>query len=286
MRFEKMINGSRSGDKLMETLLWRGFAVVPHRNGLLLHECSHEKDVATLKKCGLVVQRFERPGVKHRFWIPPQLTPKSLMRRIFDLAACNGMTGMPPIDESFATFKTNNYDTDLYVEGLDVGVALLVKGLNQAGVFTVMSCDGHEEEPPKIWLRTSWDYLWCQYVLHQVWPQARLRHPWAQLRRGRPSCINTSAPVPRPSVIWKFVDAPRYGWMRYFFTWEWPSYYLDESASTRKLIQAFARELLSERTSTFLLQQRAAIACEGDLLDLFTRTRIETELLSLSAKHY
>lgn len=263
--FEEMIHGVSPGDKLMETLLWRGFAVVPHQDGLLLHECSHEKDVATLQACGLDVQRFERPGVGHRFWIPPQPTPDFLLSEIFGLAACNGMVGSPQNDESFASFKTINHDAELYVEGLDAGIALLVKGLNLAGVYTVMSCDGHEKQPPQIWLRTRWDYLWCQHVLHQVWPIARHRHPWVG--------IHTIEPVPRPiSAIWNFVDDPTNGWLRYFFTWEWPRHDQDGAGQTSRLIQAYARELLCEDTSSFLRRQKAGIGCERELLDLVSLT--------------
>ncbi len=256
MTFDETVGRLSSYDPLLETLLWRGFAVEPYQGGLLLHEHSHEQDVATLESCGLAIQKMERIEVMDRFFIAPQPTPESLLKRIFNLPVRNGMAGASGLDESFDTFQTIEFGPRLDTEGLDAGAALLVKALNHVGVYTVMSCDGHGVKAPQIWLRTNWDYLWCQYVLRQVEPLAYRQKPWHNLPYAFREAFENSG-----GSLWTFSKDLQAGGMRYSFTWERPG--LEEGFEISRpvfwLIQSFARELLRPRTSLFMRREKAAM---------------------------
>ncbi len=62
-------------------------------------------------------------------------------------------------------------------EGLDIGIALLVKSLPLANVVTCLSCDGHGTEPAFVSFCFKWDSCWGQAVfaslpnqpVHSVW---------------------------------------------------------------------------------------------------------------------
>ncbi len=258
MTYEEMINDVLPENKLLETLLWRGFAAETYQSGLLLHEHTHEQDAAILIACGLDVQKIERVEGSDRLFIAPQPTPDSLLKRIFELPPRNGMTGAPDIDDAFETFKSNEFGPRLDTEGLDRGTALLIKALNHAGVFTVMSCDGHGLKAPQIWLRSRWDYLWCRHVLHEVWPLACRQNPWADCKL--PDAVRAACEHPE-GALWKFSEDPKAGWLRYSFTWEEPGFDEDLEISNPVfwLIQSFARELLRSKTSLFLRRKKAAL---------------------------
>ena len=261
MTFEEMINGLPPQNKLLETLLWRGFAVERYLDGLLLHKQSHDQDAATLAACGLKIKRIERVDESDRLFIPPQRTPKSLLKRLFELPALNGMTGAPAIDDSFETFKAIEFGPQPDTEHLEAGTALLVKALNQVGVYTVMSCDGHGEKTPQIWLRSRWDLLWCRHVLHEVWPFACWQNPWTYCKL--PDAVLAACEHPE-GALWKFSEVSEDhlpGWLRYSVTWEQPGFdkELEISNPVFWLIQSFARELLRSKTSLFLRRKKAAL---------------------------
>jgi len=258
MNFEEIINGLPSQNMLLETLLWRGFAVETYQSGLLLHAQSHEQDADILEACGLDIQRTERVDESDRLFIAPQPTPDSLLKRIFELPARNGMVGAPQIDDAFETFKSNEFGPRLDTEGLDPGTALLVKALNHVGVYTVMSCDGHGVQAPQIWLRTRWDYFWCRHVLHEVWPLACRQIPWTSCKL--PNAVRADYDSYKES-LWNFSEDLRAGWLRYSFTWERPGFDEDLEVSNPVflLIQSFARELLRPDTSMFLRLKKAAL---------------------------
>jgi hypothetical protein len=258
MNFEEIINGLPSQNMLLETLLWRGFAVETYQSGLLLHAQSHEQDADILEACGLDIQRTERVDESDRLFIAPQPTPDSLLKRIFELPARNGMVGAPQIDDAFETFKSNEFGPRLDTEGLDPGTALLVKALNHVGVYTVMSCDGHGVQAPQIWLRTRWDYLWCRHALHEVWPLACRQNPWTDCKL--PDAVLAACEHPE-GALWEFSEDPQAGWLRYSFTWEQPGFdeELEISNPVFWLIQSFARELLRSKTSSFLRRRKATL---------------------------
>lgn len=258
MTFEIIINGLLSQNKLLETLLWRGFAVETYQSGLLLHAQSHEQDAAILEACGLDIQRIERVDESDSLFIAPQPTPDSLLKRIFELPARNGMIGAPALDDDFETFKSNEFGPRLDTEHLDRGTALLVKALNHVGVFTVMSCDGHGFKAPQIWLRSRWDYVLCRHVLHEVWPLACRQNTWTDCKLPdavRAACEHSEG------AMWKFSEDPQAGWLRYSFTWEGPG--LDEDLEISNpvfwLIQSVARELLRPETASFLCRKRSSL---------------------------
>lgn len=256
MTFEATIRHLSPKDQLIETLLWRGFAVEPYLDGLLLHKQSHDQDAATLAACGLEIQRIERVDESDRLFIAPQPTPESLLKRLFELPPVNGLTWAPEIDDTFETFKAIEFGPRLDTEHLEPGTALLVKALNQVGVYTVMSCDGHGDKAPQIWLRTRWDYLWCRYVLQQVEPFACRQKPWHNL----PDEIREDVEQSGVS-LWTFSEDLRAGWMRYSFTWGRPGFEkgLEISNPVFSLIQSFARELLRPRTALFLRREKATM---------------------------
>ncbi len=258
MNFEEIINGLPSQNMLLETLLWRGFAVETYQSGLLLHAQSHEQDADILEACGLDIQRTERVDESDRLFIAPQPTPDSLLKRIFELPARNGMVGAPQIDDAFETFKSNEFGPRLDTEGLDPGTALLVKALNHVGVYTVMSCDGHGVQAPQIWLRTRWDYFWCRHVLHEVWPLACRQIPWTSCKL--PNTVRADY-EPYKESLWNFSEDLQAGWLRYSFTWERPGFQEDLGVSVPVfwLIQSFARELLRPEITTFLCRKRSAL---------------------------
>lgn len=261
MTFEEMINGLPPQSKLLETLLWRGFAVEPYLDGLLLHKQSHDQDAATLAAYGLKIKRIERVDESDRLFIPPQRTPKSLLKRLFELPPRNGMTGSPEIDDAFETFKAIEYGPRLDTEHLEPGTALLVKALNHVGVYTVMSCDGQGHQAPKIWLRSRWDYLWCRHVLHEVWPFACRQNPWTYCKL--PDAVLAACEHPE-GALWKFSEVSEDhlpGWLRYSVTWEQPGFdkELEISNPVFWLIQSFARELLRSKTASLLRRKKATL---------------------------
>ena len=71
-------------------------------------------------------------------------------------------------------------------EGLDIGIALLVKSLPLANVVTCLSCDGHGIEPASVSFCFKWDSCWGQAVfaslpiqpMHSAWewgPDLKIR---------------------------------------------------------------------------------------------------------------
>ena len=52
MTFEATIRHLSPKDQVIETLLWRGFAVEPYLDGLLLHKQSHDQDCSAPLRFG------------------------------------------------------------------------------------------------------------------------------------------------------------------------------------------------------------------------------------------
>jgi hypothetical protein len=245
--------------------LWRGFAAERDGVGIFVRQPLHaERDITILEECGLRVRRNEYSGEVPCIRVELGQNKDSL-RQLFLFASINGMIGAPQIEDTFASFLHMSLQPLPDVEHLDPGIALLVKGLNLAGVFTVMSCCGHGRDRPRIWLRTRWDLLWCQYALAQVEPLATRGSSW-RLEDF------TSGLVPEEehpgNCLWNF-QSDHFGWLRY-------SASLDamlpdgDGFATFLTIQGLAQQLTHPTTALTLRNTKASLCDERALEELLS----------------
>jgi len=81
------------------------------------------------------------------------------------------------VRESWNHFRNCSYGVKVPVCDLDPGVAMLTKTLALLGLHTVMSCDGHLEEPPSIWFMSIYHLRWAEAVLPEFHSSRGLAAP-------------------------------------------------------------------------------------------------------------
>ena len=159
----------------MECLLWRGFLAELKDGTAWLLRGSHDDDIHLLEQCGLECQVINDPECIYLAEIQAPENP-DVLRNVFFSQEQNGMVGAPDgdeehlgIDENFESFRQRHGDK-VATRHLDPGIALLIKVLPSCGVFTVMSCQGHNDvDGPKIWVRSQWDSSWFVCILERLW---------------------------------------------------------------------------------------------------------------------
>jgi hypothetical protein len=164
--FERALNGVPPAERLIETLLWRGFLVYPAAGEILVSVGSHQDDLRVLERLGITLlpssnSRDAAAQIEHV--LEPAL--ERICRRVFLLDGINGMTGAYRMKGDFRTWKKGVFGAKVPVQHLDPAIALLVKVLPLCGVLTCMSCDGHTTTAPKIWFHSQWDLNWCKAIV-------------------------------------------------------------------------------------------------------------------------
>ncbi|MBE7496944.1 MAG: hypothetical protein HS117_18540 [Verrucomicrobiaceae bacterium] len=217
--FNRCIEALEPTEALLECMLWRGFWGELRDDQLWLLHWSVD-DLQFLRECGVSAHPVDG-GSPARIGTAEDMT---VCRNVFLSGAACGMEGVPSLGNSFEAFKTGELAEPIPVRHLDPGVALLVKALGLAGVYTVMSCDGHLKSAPAINLRTEWDWIWCEYVLKQV---------------------GLMLEIDNPKRLWFFDKARnKYpGWAEHVVVWNQPS---DEKVwfECFSQIQRLARKLI------------------------------------------
>lgn len=85
----------------------------------------------------------------------------------------------------------HNPDNDLSILDLDSGIASLVFALNKVGLYTSMSCDGHGQREPNIWLRRQ-DYAeTIQNILMEANQQVSFAYDW-EIKKGYRNIVLTA----------------------------------------------------------------------------------------------
>ena len=75
-------------------------------------------------------------------------------------------------------FLSNRFGSLVRIRELEAGIALLVKVLPWVGVRTGMSCHGHGEQAPKIWLWGYYHSMWCEMIFQKLFSDLPLSKLW------------------------------------------------------------------------------------------------------------
>lgn len=238
--FDRIAEAIDIRNALVECMRWRGFWVELKEDQLwLLHWT--DDDLHFLRDCGVSANCVENGNIA-RIEAPQEM---SVCRNVFFSGAMNDWIGAPQLADTFEVFKACEQCEPIPTRHLDPGVALLVKALGLAGVYTVMSCDGHLARPPMIHFRTEWDLKWCKYVLTQVGMMLEIDYP---------------------DRLWSFIpDGSAYPsghWLHYFLTWHGHSH---EEGWFKCFceIQMFARKLIESAPD--FCRAKMAVLTLGDL---------------------
>ena len=181
-------SGLVGNDLLLEALLRRGFLAYSDNEGLWLGTGSHFEDIYALRcidglKVDVVTGHCER--LARIQYDVSNLQLIAIIKSIIAIPEHRGMSGLHGIGSylpsSWDRYKAMQWgakksicriqrDQGLAEEGLDLGVALLVKALPLARVATNFCCDGHGEKEAYISFHFSWDVLWgkCAFLVLNV----------------------------------------------------------------------------------------------------------------------
>jgi hypothetical protein len=163
-------------DRITEVLLWRGFLVEKRANDILLCTGSHDDDLVFLSEI-LPEPRFHIQeilnDVNHRATIsvPKKITNRDILHIVsLGQQPGHGMLGEPLVGVDWLAFQNCRFGASVAVRWLDIGIALMVKTLPLAGVFTTYSCDGfaHGDRNTLISLHGSYHFGWCKRVIEKV----------------------------------------------------------------------------------------------------------------------
>ena len=175
-------SGLAGNDLLLEALLRRGFLTYSDNEGVWLGTGSHFEDIYALQcidglKVDVVTGHCERLARIQYDVSNLQLT--AIIKSIIAIPEHRGMSGLHGMgrhrSSSWDRYKAMNWgakksicriqgDQGLAEEGLDLGVALLVKALPLARVATNYCCDGHGEKEAYILFNFPWDVSWGERV--------------------------------------------------------------------------------------------------------------------------
>ena len=175
-------SGLAGNDLLLEALLRRGFLAYSDNEGVWLGTGSHFEDIYALRcidglKVDVVTGHCER--LARIQYDVSNLQLIAIIKSIIAIPEHRGMSGLHGmgrhLSSSWDRYKAMNWgakksicriqgDQGLAEEGLDLGVALLVKALPLARVATNYCCDGHGEKEAYILFNFPWDALWGERV--------------------------------------------------------------------------------------------------------------------------
>ncbi len=161
--------------KLVEQILrWRGFLVQKRDERILLSIGSPYEDIILLKEYGIKIKSLYE---QHKYGfgaeiIDPEKLDMEGLSELFQLPGINGMTGPGDfggmwLENNWKNFQECAFGVKVPVKYLDPGIALLVKVMPLLGLHTVMSCDGHLENPPVIYFRSKYHFNWAKVILPQ-----------------------------------------------------------------------------------------------------------------------
>ena len=237
--YDRAMDGLTGQKRLLECLLWRGFLAVLKDDQVRLLRGSPQDDLQLLEACGLVIQ--SAPDAFDEYAAVIGATDNDdVLRKVFRSQTNNGMAGPPLVNETYSSFKNCKFGSKVPVNHLDPGVALLVKALPAASVCTVMSCDGHYQAPPRIWMRTTWDLRWSQHVL---------------------SNIAQTLGIAANDQPWSFTDKGN-DWCNYYL--EWNTTPTTDWFELFSQIQQFARNLLNADTALAFRHEKQGIGTLND----------------------
>lgn len=164
-------------DLLLESLLRRGFLAYSDNEGMWLGTGSHFEDIYALRcidglKVDVVTGHYERLARIQYDVSNLQLT--AIIKSIIAIPEHRGMSGHygmgSYLSSAWNQYKAMKWGAKKSIcridgnEGLDLGVALLVKALPLARVATMYCCDGHGENGAYITFHFPWDELWGECV--------------------------------------------------------------------------------------------------------------------------
>jgi hypothetical protein len=178
-------------ERVREALLRRGFLVRAQVDSIELARGSHPGDIAALQKwfrCERLAdggvglhpraEHDERALAREIVLIPEHrhgemAFPVAPDWRHYQAMIWGARVSVGPWQRPRAKFPHN---------GLDIGVAALVKALPLARVTSVCSCDGHGRRPARIDLWSGWDAAWFEAVHEFVGGGSGAVH-WSSRRR-------------------------------------------------------------------------------------------------------
>jgi hypothetical protein len=84
---------------------------------------------------------------------------------------------------------SHNPNNDLSILEIDSGIASLVFALNKVGLYTSMSCDGHGQRPPKIWLNGHEHLETIRKILMKANQEVSFAYDWEINKEGSSSVL-------------------------------------------------------------------------------------------------
>ena len=105
---------------------------------------------------------------------------KALRSSVLDFKSIRMETGIWVWQDKagWKDFLSNRFGSLVPVPDLEAGIALLVKVLPWVGVRTSMSCHGHGEQAPKIWLWGYYHSMWCEMIFQKLFSDLPISKLW------------------------------------------------------------------------------------------------------------
>jgi hypothetical protein len=176
--FNRAMERLEGQERLLECLLWRGFMAEIKDGQVRLLNGSHPDDLRLLHECGLVINpdidadgkylAIVQIDVEYFRVLNPEIenvNEEYFLRKVFFSDPNDPAHVWDDNISVFSQWHQTTFVAPLKVDMLEPGIALLVNALRRLNIFTCMSCNGHYENTPFIFLTTKWDFHWFKHVL-------------------------------------------------------------------------------------------------------------------------